>query len=223
MGIFEKSIPKYVINPVDQNLQVAPQEYVVDDIFDPIFNANVRNALRQKYGDGLYSVAGGYSDLLQNAWGGDKGIFGKGMGVLSTFGRSMEKADDIVLGMLTEGVEGLSGQGFDNPLSQIFVDDRDYTGKQFLASTANIFRGLAGGTTITEQDLGKAWNIPALGVELGTDVGILGGSLARKFAPAARDFTSKELFQRLGKSDLKTTVGEVGQLMSNSPFQCSPP
>lgn len=214
MGIFEKSIPKYVINPIEQNVQVAPQPYVVDDIFDPIFNANVRNALRQKYGGSLAGVGGGYAELLENAWGGDTGIFGKGMGVLSTFGRSMEKADDIVLGLLTEGVEGISGQGFDNPFKEIFVNDVDYTGKRFLASTANIGRNLVG-TTVDESDFGTAWNLPALGIELGTDVGILGGGLARKFAPAAKNLTSKELFQRLGKSNLKTTVGEVGQLMSN--------
>lgn len=215
MGIFEKSIPKYVVNPIDRTVEVAPQEVYVDDIFDPIFNANVRNAMRQKYGDGLYGITGGYGELLQNTWGGDKGLFGKGMGLLSAFGRSMEKADDLVLGALTETVEGLSGQGFDNPLKQIFVEDQDYTGKHLLASTANIFRNLAGGTTVTEQDLGTAWNIPALGIELGTDVGILGSGLSRKLAPAARNFTSKELFQRLGKSDVKTTVGEIGQLMSN--------
>lgn len=214
MGIFEKSIPKYVVNPIDRQVEVAPQDVYVDDIFDPIFNANVRNAMRQKYGEGLYRVAGGYEEMLKNAWTGGEGILGKGMGVLSTFGRSMEKADDIVLGLLTEGVEGLSGQGFDNPLKQIFVEDEDYSGKRFLASTANIFRNLAG-TTITEDDLGTAWNLPGLGIDLVTDVGILGGSLARNLAPAAKDFTSKELFENLGKSGIKTTVGEVGQLMSN--------
>lgn len=214
MGIFEKSIPKYVVHPLQQNVQVVPQEYVVDDIFDPILNARVRDALRQKYGGGLYGLAGGYSELLQNAWGGDKGILGKGMGVLSTFGRSMEKADDIVLGFLTEGVEGITGQGFDDPLKQIFSEDVDYSGKRLLASTANTFRNVVG-TSITEDGLGTEWNIPALGIDLATDVGILGGGIARKFAPAAKGLTSKELFQRLGKSDLKTTVGEIGQLMSN--------
>jgi hypothetical protein len=214
MGIFEKSIPKYVVNPVNQTVEVVPQEVYVDDIFDPIFNRNVRNAMRQKYGDGLYGVVGGYEEMLKNAWGGDGGMLGKGMGVLSTFGRSMEKADDLVLGLLTEGVEGVTGQGFDNPFTQIFSEDRDYTGKGLLASAANTFRGLAG-TTVSEEDFGTAWNIPALGIELTTDVGILGGGLARKFAPAARELTSKQLFENLGKSDLPTTVGEIGQLMSN--------
>lgn len=214
MGIFEKSIPKYVVNPIDQQVEVVPQDVYVDDIFDPIFNANVRNAMRQKYGGGLYGVLGGYEEMLKNAWGGSGGILGKGMGVLSTFGRSMEKADDIVLGALTEGIEGITGQGFDNPFKKIFVDDEDYTGKRLLAATANTFRGLAG-TSVTEEDFGTAWNIPALGAELATDVGILGSGLSRKLAPKAHDFTSKELFQNLGKSDLKTTVGEIGQLMSN--------
>lgn len=214
MGIFEKSIPKYVVNPMSSTVEVAPQDVYVDDIFDPVFNARVKDALRQKYGGGLYGLAGGYSELLKNAWGGEGGILGKGMGVLSTFGRSMEKADDIVLGLLTEGVEGITGQGFDNPLKNIFVNDEDYSGKRLLASAANTFRGLAG-TTVSEKDFGTAWNLPALSLELGTDVGILGGGLARKFAPTAKDFTSKELFQRLGKSDLHTSLGEVGQLMSN--------
>ena len=215
MGIFEKSIPKYVVNPIDQRVEVAPQDVYVDDIFDPILNANVRNAMRQKYGDGIVGIAGGYKELLKNVWTGREGTLGKGMGLLSTFGRSMDKAGDVILGTLTEGVEGLSGQGFDNPLENIFVNDEDYTGKRFLASTANVMSPLVGGTRVTEDDLGTAWNIPALGVDLATDPGILGGGLARKFAPAAKNFTSKELFQNLGKSDVKTTVGEIGQLMSN--------
>lgn len=215
MGVFEKSIPKYVINPINQQVEVAPKDVYVDDIFDPIFNANVRNAMRQKYGGGLYGTLGGYSELLKNTWNGDGGMFGKGMGFLSTFGRSMDKAGDILLGTLTEGVEGLSGQGFDNPFSEIFVEDKDYSGKRLLASTANVLSPLVGGTRITEDDLGTMWNVPGLAVDLATDPGILGSGLARKFAPTAKNFTSKELFQNLGKSDVKTTVGEIGQLMSN--------
>lgn len=221
MGIFERSIPKYIRNPMTNSVEVESQPYVVDDIFDPIFNANVRNALRQKYGNGLYATLGGYEEMLKNAWTGNKGFLGKGMGVLSTFGRSMEKADDVVLGLLTEGVEGVTGQGFDNPLKNIFVNDQDYTGKRLLASTANTFRNVVG-TTVSEEDFGNAWNLPALGLELGTDVGILGSKLSRSLTPELHALRSdntlkpRDVFSRLGKSgNFSTTLGEVGQIMSD--------
>lgn len=214
MGIFEKSIPKYTYNLANE-VVVDPQDVYVDDIFDPILNARVRDAMRQKYGGGLYGVVGGYEELLKNTWTGREGIFGPGMGLLSTFGRSMEKADDIVLGALTEGIKGLSGQGAVNPIENIFVNDVDYTGRGLLAATTNIASPLMGGTRVDESDFGSAWTIPALGLELGTDVGILGGTLSRKLAPGASKLTSKQLFENLGKSDLKTSVGEIGQLMSN--------
>lgn len=213
MGIFEKSIPKYTYNMANE-VVVAPQDVYVDDIFDPILNARVKAAMREKYGGGLYGVLGGYEELLKNTWTGREGILGPGMGLLSTFGRSMEKADDIVLGALTEGIKAMSFQGATNPLKNIFTNDYDYTGKGLLASVANIGRPLVGGTTVDESDFGGAWTVPALGIELGTDVGILGGGLARKFAPEVRDFTAKQLFENLGKSDLKTSVGTIGQLMS---------
>ena len=50
MGIFEKSIPKYIVDPIDQQVVVRPEDVYVDDIFDPIFNAKVKDAMRQKYG-----------------------------------------------------------------------------------------------------------------------------------------------------------------------------
>lgn len=214
MGIFEKSIPKYAYNYANE-LTVQPQDVYVDDIFDPILNANVQRALREKYGGGLFGTLGGYGELLQNAWEGDGGIFGAGMGVLSTFGRSMEKADDIILGGLTETVKGLSGQGFENPLENIFVNDQDYSGRRFLAAAANVASPFMGGAKVDESDFGAAWTLPALGIELGTDVGILGGSVAKKLAPHAAKFTSKELFENLGKRGAKSAVGEVGQLLSN--------
>lgn len=221
MGIFERSIPKYIRNPMTNSVEVESQPYVVDDIFDPIFNARVKNALRQKYGNGLYATLGGYEEMLKNAWTGNEGFLGKGMGVLSTFGRSMEKADDVVLGLLTEGVEGVTGQGFDNPLKNIFVNDQDYTGKRLLASTANTFRNVVG-AKVSEEDFGKAWNLPALGLELGTDVGILGSKLSRNLTPELHALRSdntlkpRDVFSRLGKSgNFSTTLGEVGQIMSD--------
>ena len=215
MGIFEKSIPKYVVNPITQDIVIQPEEVYVDDIFDPVFNANVREAMRQKYGDGIYGVLGGYEELLKNAWTGDGGIFGAGMGVLSTFGRSMEKADDLILGGLTEGVKGLTGQGFENPIENIFVEDQDYTGRRLLAAMANSMRHFAGGTTVDESDFGPVWGPASLGIELGTDVGILGSGVARSLAPNASKMTSKELLKDITKADAKTAVGEVAQLMSN--------
>lgn len=213
MGIFEKAIPKYTYNMANE-VVVEPQDVYVNDIFDPILNARVKEAMRQKYGDGLYGVVGGYEELWKNTFTGNKGILGPGMGILSTFGSSMNKADDIILGALTEGIKAMSFQGATNPLENIFVNDYDYTGKGLLAATANVGRGLVG-TTVDESDFGTAWTLPSLGIELATDVGILGGGIARKLAPEASKLTSKELFKNLGKSDLKTTVGEIGQLMSN--------
>lgn len=214
MGIFEKSIPRYAYNMANE-VVVDPQDVYVDDIFDPILNARVKDAMRQKYGGGLYGVIGGYEELLKNTWTGREGILGPGMGLLSTFGRSMEKADDIVLGALTEGIKALSFQGATNPIENIFVNDHDYTGRGLLAATANVASPLVGGTRVDESDFGGAWTLPALGIELGTDVGILGGTLSRNLAPNASKLTSKQLFENLGKSNLKTSVGEIGQLMSN--------
>ena len=215
MGIFEKSIPKYVVNPINQGVEVQPEEVYIDDIFDPLFNAKARDYLSAKHGDGLYGVVGGYGELLNNVWNGEGGLFGKGMGVLSTFGRSMEKADDIVLGGLTEGVKGITGQGFENPISNIFVNDQDYTGRRLLAAMANSMRHFAGGTTVDESDFGPVWGPASLGIELTTDVGILGGSVARKLAPEASKMTSKQLLKDITKADAKTAVGEAAQLMSN--------
>ena len=206
MGIFEKSIPRYVYNPVQR--QVEPvQDYYVDDIFDPLFNRNVRNALTQKYGNPLLGTAMGYYEGIENALFGqdDKwGILGPGMGILSGFGRSMDKAGDVILGSLTEAVKGVTGQGFENPLENIFVEDEDYTGKRALASIANSMRGLAGGTTITEEDLDSAWNLPSLGVELATDPSILGGNLT-KLAK------TPSVAKQLGSAD--NVLGDVGKFL----------
>lgn len=206
MGIFEKSIPRYVYNPVQR--QVEPvQDYYVDDIFDPLFNRNVRNALTQKYGNPLLGTAMGYYEGIENALFGqdDKwGILGPGMGILSGFGRSMDKAGDVILGSLTETVKGATGQGFENPLENIFVEDEDYTGKRALASIANSMRGLAGGTTITEEDLDSSWNLPSLGIELATDPSILGGNLT-KLAK------TPSVVKQLGSAD--NMLGDVGKFL----------
>ena len=215
MGLFEKQIPKYV-----QTLEGTPtvEPVVVDDIFDPLFNEEVRAMLEQKYGNAI--ALNGYKELLNNIWIENDGALGKGMGLLSAFGRSMEKADDLILGAATEAVEGVSGQGFDNPLKQIFVEDEDYTGRRFLAAAANTMRGFADGTTVTEEDFGPEWGLPALGIDLISDVGILGSGLSKAYAPhltqGAQRVSSSEIFRNLGKSgNAKTTIGEVGQLLSD--------
>lgn len=228
MGIFEKSIPKYIHNhenevviAPEQDLSTLPPEPYIDDIFDPLFNRSVRSYLHQKYGYGPNATLSGYGELIDNVWNGNEGIFGKGMGVLSAFGRSMEKADDLIIGGLTEGVKGLTGQGFENPIENIFVEDQDYTGRRLLAAMANSMSDLAGGTTVDESDFGSAYDLPALGIELMTDVGIAGGALANKFAPTvhtarqAGKMTSKEILENLGKNGASQTLGEVGQLLSD--------
>ena len=113
MGVFEKAIPRYVYNPVQRNVQPV-QDYYVDDIFDPLFNKIVREALTQKYGNPLLGTAMGYYEGIENALFGqdDKwGILGPGMGILSGFGRSMDKAGDVILGSLTETVKGFMIKG----------------------------------------------------------------------------------------------------------------
>lgn len=219
MGIFSKSIPQYVPSRDFRNEVevVQPEDVYVDDIFDPILNARVKDAMRQKYGDGLYGIVGGYSDLLRNTWvdGGD-GILGKGMGFLSTFGRSMDKAGDIVLGGITEGVKAATFQGFENPLKNIFVEDENYTGRRLLAAAANSMRGLAGGTTVTEDDFGTVWGAPAMGLELITDPGIGGGVLkkaAKIPGDAYKHVTSKELLNQLTTADA-SKAGVIGELLS---------
>lgn len=214
MGIFEKSIPKYVVNPIQQQVEIAPEPVVIDDIFDPILNANAVNALRSKYGEGAFAVLGGYEELLNNIWGNPEGDLAGGLSLLGSFGRSMEKADDLILGAATESIKGLSGQGFQDPLHSIFVEDKDYTGRGLLAATANTMRGLAG-ASVDESDFGAVWAPTSLAIELGTDVGILGGVTAKTFAPAAKDLSSKQILMNLGKGSPASTLGEIGQLMSN--------
>lgn len=229
MGLFEKQIPKYIKN-LDGTVTVAPTQVDaslipdvrIDDIFDPLFNANVRARLDQTYGDPVLATLGGYNELLNNIWVENDGTFGKGMGLLSAFGRSMEKADDLVLGGLTEAVKGLSGQGFEDPIANIFVNDQDYSGRRLLAAAANSMSGFADGATVTEEDFGAEWGLPSLALELGTDVGILGGGLSRKFAPylseaanAGKRVSSADIFKNLGARGGNTVIGEVGQLMSD--------
>ena len=182
MGIFNKSIPTIV--PNNQNkLQVVPQQTpYVNDIFDPILNAEVRKYLLAKYGNPISATFGGYMEGIDNAIFGqdDKwGILGSGMGILSGFGRSMDKAGDFIIGGLTEGVKGITGQGMESPFYNIFVEDEDYSGGRLLAAMGNSMAGLAKSPKLNEQDFTGLWNIPSMGLELVTDPGIMGGMMSK--------------------------------------------
>lgn len=188
------------------NGQMGPQPSTkpyVDDIFDPLFNAEVRNYYNTLYGPVTGTLAG-YADMWDNALTGKKGILGPGMGILSTFGRSVDKADDFILGGLTEGVNAIghnvlhtTNEAPQNPLKRIFVDDYDYQGTKLMAAAGNAMSRLAGTTTpLTETDF-QSFGDRAAGtvIDLATDPGIMGGQLAR-----------------LNKG---TPVGQMGQILSD--------
>lgn len=211
MGIFNRSIP--TIQPNRQNrLQVVPQQTpYVDDIFDPILNAEVRKYLLDKYGDPISATLGGYAEGVDNALLGqnDKwGILGPGMGILSGFGRSMDKAGDVIIGSLTEGVKGLTGQGIESPLHNIFVEDEDYSGGRLLAAMGNSMAGLAKAPKLTEQDFTGLWNIPSMGLELMTDPGIIGGMMS-KGAKAVN------LTEQLAEQSANSNLANIGKLLQD--------
>lgn len=197
MAIFNKAL-----TPLNGSNYVSEPTPYVDDIFDPLFNSRVKEYYRELYGNGLLGTAAGYADMVDNALTGGQGILGPGMGILSTFGRSMDKADDFILGGLTEGVNvvgnvlGGSNPVPSNPLENIFVNDEDYTGTKLLAAMGNSMARLAGGVQLDESDFTTLGDRTAGTVlDLGTDPGILGGKLA----------TLKK----------GTPVGDVGQILSD--------
>lgn len=223
MALLSK-IPKYTIN---ERSEVVPvNDYYIDDIFDPILTTNAKTYLNNKYGNPILGTFGGYAELIDNAlinnndtWG----ILGPGMGLLSTFGRSMDKADDFLLGSLTEGVNKIGSliggtNQVSNPLSNIFLKDEDYTGTRLLAAMGNSMAKLANtDVQLQPEDFNGAWNIPGTTIELATDPGITGGLTASKFLDSsARKLSSKDLLSSLTKpTNVKSTVGTVGQLLSN--------
>lgn len=174
----------------------------VDDIFDPLFNAEVVNYYRNLYGP-IGGIGAGYAEMLDNALTGRQGILGPGMGILSTFGRSMDKADDFILGGLTEGVNALgqltggTNQAPTNPITNIFVDDYDYQGTKLMAAAGNAMARLAGTQTpLDESDFQSLGDkVAGTTIDLATDPGIMGGQLAR-----------------LNKG---TPVGQMGQILSD--------
>ena len=221
MGVFDKAIPVYTINNRGGVVIEQPEETpYIDDIFDPVFNKAVRDSLLER-SNGSFgaAMARGYGELLRNTFVGHNdqwGMFGPGMGILSTFGRSMDKADDFILGAMTEAVRGLSGEKMQNPFTRIFRDDHDYTGKGLLAATTNLASPLVGGARVTEDDFKGLWNVPAVAVELATDPGIMGGAVSRRLlSKEARKATASDLLRNLGKADGKTRVGTAAKLLSD--------
>ena len=211
MGIFNKSIPTIV--PNNQNkLQVVPQQTpYVDDIFDPILNAEVRKYLLAKYGNPISATFGGYMEGIDNAIFGqdDKwGILGSGMGILSGFGRSMDKAGDVIIGSLTEGVKGITGQGIESPFYNIFVEDEDYSGGRLLAAMGDSMAGLAKAPKLNEQDFTGLWNIPSMGLELATDPGIMGSMLSK-------GAKSVNLTEQLAEQSANSNLANVGKLLQD--------
>lgn len=210
MGIFNRAIPNIQTNNLNQVRVTPPEEYYVDDIFDPLFNAKVKEQLRVKYGNPFLGTIGGYMEGIDNALLGqdDKwGILGSGMGILSGFGRSMDKAGDFIIGGLTESVKGLTGQGFENPLRNIFVEDEDYTGTRLLAAMGNSMAKLAKAPQLTESDFRGLWNIPAMGLELATDPGIVGNAVVKSARPL-------NLAKQVSEQSANSNLADIGQLLS---------
>ena len=81
MAIHNRLTPKF-------GIQTQPSEVpYVDDIFDPLFNKDVIDYYNNIYGNRLLGIGAGYTQMIDNALTGKKGILGPGMGILSTFGR----------------------------------------------------------------------------------------------------------------------------------------
>lgn len=197
MAIYNRLTPKF-------GIQTQPSEVpYVDDIFDPLFNKEVIDYYNNIYGNRLLGIGAGYTQMIDNALTGRKGILGPGMGILSTFGRSMDKADDAILGTLTEGVNavgnlfGGTNPAPTNPITNIFRNDYDYTGTKLLAAMGNSMAKLAGTQRpLTEADFDSFGDrITGTMLDLATDPGYSGGTLAR-LKP-------------------NTPVGQVGQILSN--------
>lgn len=211
MGIFNKAIPTVRTNQLNQVRVTPTEEVYIDDIFDPLFNAKAREYLTNKYDNPVLGTFGGYLEGIDNALVGSKekwGILGPGTGILSNFGRSMDKAGDFLIGGATEGVKALTGQGFENPLRNIFVEDQDYTGARLLAAMGNSAAKLAGAPKLTEEDFSGLWNIPGTALDMAFDPGIMGNALGK----AGR---SINLTKTVTGQPVNNTLAQVGDLLSN--------
>ena len=231
MGIVNKSIPRIYkdnLGNVKVEHSPVPEEVVIDDAFDPIFNAKAREYLTNKYGNPVIGTLGGYAEMWENMFAPKENKWGKlgpAMGVLGTFGRTIDKAEDFLLGGITEGINALNYINPlgtrevkpSNPLENIFVKDEDYSGQRLFAAMGNSMTKLAGGTTLNEEDFKGTWAIPSITAELMTDPGIAGGAIARAYSPTAKAMSSSDILKRLRDSQAidGTTLGDVSQLLSN--------
>lgn len=222
MGIFNRSIPTYTVDTANKLRITTPveepeqQSTYIDDAFDPIFNKAVRDRLMKEWGNPISATAAGYYELLDNSIVGSTkewGALGSGMGILSSFGRTMDKGGDLVLGTLTEGIKGVTGQGVESPFHNIFVKDQDYSGGRILAAMGNSMAKLANAPQLTEKDFGGIWQIPSIGIELATDPGILGGVMV-KAGGGVGNLSTAEVLTNLGKAG-RSPLADVGQLLSN--------
>lgn len=179
-------LPRYTYDSLGR-----PKEVYIDDFFDPLLNADAVDYLTDKYGNRLMGTLGGYYEGIKNAWTGKKGILGPGMGVLSYFGRTMDKVADPILGIL-------SGDSPAETFQNIFIEDQDYTGKQALANALNT----VGNTDLQPEELtGLGWNLAGLATELATDPGIIGGTVARLTKNAPELATLNKVGQGLSDID----------------------
>jgi hypothetical protein len=185
------------LQETNTGVTATPAVYI-DDMFDPIFNRYAREYLSQKYGPNpLINTPLGYLEGITNAWGNKQGqgILGPTMGVLGYFGRSLDKADDFLLGSL---IEGTDPTGYDNPLEQIFIEDRPYEGKELIKNLINQTRQDPNRMITDEELKGFLPTVGGLAIDLATDPGILGTGLAKIGAKS-----TKPVLKNLGK------VGEV--------------
>ena len=222
MGIFNRSIPTYTVDTANKLRITTPveepeqQSTYIDDAFDPIFNKAVRDRLMKEWGNPISATAAGYYELLDNSIVGSTkewGALGSGMGILSSFGRTMDKGGDLVLGTLTEGIKGVTGQGVESPFHNIFVKDQDYSGGRILAAMGNSMAKLANAPQLTEEDFGGIWQLPSIGIELATDPGILGGALT-KAGGGVGNLSTAEVLSNIGRAG-RSPLADVGQLLSN--------
>lgn len=214
MGVFNQSIPK--LNNTDEGVRKT----YIDDMFDPLFNKNVRQYLSEKYKNPVVRTVAGYAEALDNIFIKSKdewGAFGPGLGLLSNFGRTMDKMGDLVLGPVTEGVNVISNKlgnnpEAENPFTNIFVNDEDYTGNRLFASMANSMSKLAGNqVSLEESDFQGPWGIPNTAVELATDPGILGNMMG---SAARHGLSQKQLLEGISKGADQTLLGQVANIFN---------
>ena len=145
-----------------------PPEIIIDDVWDALLNKEVKQQLRDQHFGGVYipGVLETYGTLkgIKDIYAKNDSGLGRGVAALSYFGRSMDKADDLFLGMIAEDGNIL------RVLQQIFREDRDYTGKELASRIWGVPE---------EEMQGLGWGATGLALDVATDVGIVGMSMGR--------------------------------------------